>query len=416
MFRRAISQPMKDGDDIGLTRLRAAMSFIALRRSKAKAGIKLAEKVVQLRSITFPDDGHGKVYEAMFGTFRLVLQSLIDNVEENTVMKNYSSVFEKILRLRQACCSATLIPEKRRRIALDMWKDLQQRKVGEKLSKEEGLALLEKLKGAFTQEEDDENDLPECAVCLMEMEQQDCCILKTCNHVFCRLCIGSVLKISNRLCPLCRKPFAESDMIDKDNATIAATQCDQVMNTSDNNINTPPKVLALLDAIKEMDYDEKGVIFSQFTSFLDIIEKALRDTGHKCVRIDGSMSPQKRSESVTAFSSDKVDSPKFIICSLHAAGTGINLTRGNWAFMMDCWWNESVESQAMDRIHRIGQTRNVKVVRYVMKDTIEERMVDLQNAKSLQAKGTVEKLNAEEKRKARLDQLKGLLLLSEENK
>jgi SNF2 family DNA or RNA helicase len=68
----------------------------------------------------------------------------------------------------------------------------------------------------------------------------------------------------------------------------------------------------------------------------------------------------------------------------------------------------------VDRVHRIGQTRNVRVVRFVIKDSLEERIVNLQEAKNLQAKGAVQKLKAEEKRKARLGDLKGLLMLDDE--
>ena len=123
------------------------------------------------------------------------------------------------------------------------------------------------------------------------------------------------------------------------------------------------------------------------------------------------MNSRKRIEAVSSLNSDAEDSPRFILCSLHAAGVGINLTRANWAFMLDVWWNSSVENQAMDRIHRLDQTRKVNVIRFVMKDSIEERIVALQQAKDLQAKGALEKLKPEEKRKARVSDLKGLLLL-----
>mmetsp|Transcript_12803 Transcript_12803/g.15672 ORF Transcript_12803/g.15672 Transcript_12803/m.15672 type:complete len:1060 (+) Transcript_12803:80-3259(+) len=417
IFRRSISQPLKEGNDIGLTRLRTAVSYVALRRSKAKTEIQLVEKEVQLRSISFPEnDVHKQTYDALFGSCRLAIQAVLQNDggdSDETGFKNYSSLFEKLLRMRQSCCSAALVPEYRRKIALTMWKDLQKNDTGKKLSKEEGLKLLEKLKGTFTQAE---NELPECAVCLMEMEEQDSRILRKCGHVFCNICIEQVLKVSNQKCPMCREPFTKGDMINKSvavKATLPSSGSDIVSDDSNTDLRTPPKVLALLEAIKTMKSDEKAVIFSQFTSFLDVIGGALKDSGHSYCRIDGSMTVVKRIESISAFSAD--DGPRLILCSLHAAGTGINLTRGNHAFMMDCWWNDSVENQAMDRIHRIGQTRKVTVVRFVMQDSVEERMVALQEAKSMQAKGAMEKLSAEEKRKARLDQLRGLLLLAEED-
>ena len=80
--------------------------------------------------------------------------------------------------------------------------------------------------------------------------------------------------------------------------------------------------------------------------------------------------------------------------------------------MMDTWWNKAVESQAFDRVHRIGQRRKVRVVRFVAADSIESRMVELQEAKAAMGKGAFENLSGEEKRRARMADLKKLLDLS----
>mmetsp|Transcript_6605 Transcript_6605/g.13448 ORF Transcript_6605/g.13448 Transcript_6605/m.13448 type:complete len:129 (+) Transcript_6605:1259-1645(+) len=124
------------------------------------------------------------------------------------------------------------------------------------------------------------------------------------------------------------------------------------------------------------------------------------------------MNADQRLKAMKAFNGE--GGPCLILCSLHAAGTGINLTRGNVVFMMDCWWNSSVESQAQDRVHRIGQTRNVRVLRFVMKDSIESRMVKIQESKSAQAKGAFGKLSDKEKRVSRLQDLRKLLELPNE--
>lgn len=139
----------------------------------------------------------------------------------------------------------------------------------------------------------------------------------------------------------------------------------------------------------------------------------MTEAGHSFVRIDGSVSAQKRIVCISQFNADGPDTPRFILCSLLASGTGINLTRGNYAFMMDLWWNEAVENQAMDRIHRINQTRKVTVMRFVMKDSIEERIVQLQQKKGMQAKGVLSKLKGDEKRKALLGDVRGLLEIDE---
>jgi SWI/SNF-related matrix-associated actin-dependent regulator of chromatin subfamily A3 len=110
-----------------------------------------------------------------------------------------------------------------------------------------------------------------------------------------------------------------------------------------------PKFKALHQAICEMNSDEKGVIFSQFTKVLDLLEPFLQSFGHSYVRLDGSMSLLQRNKSIQEFNAE-IGGPRLILCSLRAAGTGITLTRGNHCFMMDPWWNSGVEQQAMDRV------------------------------------------------------------------
>ena len=96
IFRRAITQPMKDGNDVGLSRLRTTMAHVALRRSKKLSQIQLSEKEVQLRSIVFPKDINKKVYDALFGTIRMAFLAVLLEGEQK-VMTNYTSIFEKLL-------------------------------------------------------------------------------------------------------------------------------------------------------------------------------------------------------------------------------------------------------------------------------------------------------------------------------
>ena len=105
-----------------------------------------------------------------------------------------------------------------------------------------------------------------------------------------------------------------------------------------------PKELAVLDEISKMKEDEKAVLFSQWTSMLDIVQGLLERNGFAWARIDGTMSADERIKAMKAFESDEEGSPRFILCSLRACGTGISLTRGNVCLLLDCWWNFAVEA------------------------------------------------------------------------
>ena len=123
----------------------------------------------------------------------------------------------------------------------------------------------------------------------------------------------------------------------------------------------------------------KVLLFSQFTSMLAEIEKALQKEGLNYYLLEGSTPKQKRAMMVQQFQQDDV--PLFLI-SLKAGGTGLNLTAADVVIHYDPWWNTAVENQASDRAHRIGQKNVVSVYKLIMKDTIEERIIELQKEKN----------------------------------
>lgn len=133
----------------------------------------------------------------------------------------------------------------------------------------------------------------------------------------------------------------------------------------------------------------KCVVFSEFTSHLDLIEKALSDNDHKFVRIDGTMTLANRRRVLDALNNDP--NTTILLASIKAAGQGLNLTAASRAIIMEPMWNPAAEMQAVDRIYRIGQERNVVVKRYRMLESIEDKIVQLQNKKQELAKLSMEK-------------------------
>ena len=120
------------------------------------------------------------------------------------------------------------------------------------------------------------------------------------------------------------------------------------------------------------------LIFSQFTSILEIIAAGLKERGIGFYRLEGSTTLEERRDRVESFNRGGND---IFLISLKAGGTGLNLTGADTVIHFDPWWNPAVEEQAEDRAYRIGQEKNVQVIRLITRGTIEEKIYELQKRK-----------------------------------
>ena len=147
----------------------------------------------------------------------------------------------------------------------------------------------------------------------------------------------------------------------------------------ENYLGESAKRQALKGLIRQaLDGGHRILLFSQFTSMLALLEQDLKEEGISYYLLTGSTPKENRIQMVHAFNEGAV--PIFLI-SLKAGGTGLNLTGADVVIHYDPWWNVAAQNQATDRAHRIGQTRQVTVYRLIIKDTIEERILELQNTK-----------------------------------
>ena len=138
------------------------------------------------------------------------------------------------------------------------------------------------------------------------------------------------------------------------------------------------KVEVLLEHLSEViEEGHKALVYSQFTSFLKIVRKRLDKEGLTYEYLDGKT--RDRQARVERFQGDAA-CPLFVI-SLKAGGLGLNLTAAGYVFLLDPWWNPAVEAQAVDRVHRIGQTQHVFAYRLIARDTVEEKVLELQKTK-----------------------------------
>ena len=139
------------------------------------------------------------------------------------------------------------------------------------------------------------------------------------------------------------------------------------------------KTVELLQSIHDNDPTEKTLIFSQFTSLLDLLEVPLSDRNFRYQRYDGSMRMDDRAEAVNKFM-DEADE-KIMLISLKAGNAGLNLNKASQVIILDPFWNPFIEDQAVDRAHRMPQEREVYVHRLLVPETVEDRICALQDKK-----------------------------------
>ncbi|KAL1629932.1 hypothetical protein SLS54_000790 [Diplodia seriata] len=148
------------------------------------------------------------------------------------------------------------------------------------------------------------------------------------------------------------------------------------------------KILRLLDILDKETPDHKVIVFSQFTSMLDLIEPFLRKAGHRFTRYDGSMRNDLREASLSKLRNDR--GTRVLLCSLKCGSLGLNLTAASRVVILEPFWNPFVEEQAIDRVHRLNQTVDVVVYKLTIQKTVEERILDLQEAKRKLAEAAIE--------------------------
>lgn len=234
-----------------------------------------------------------------------------------------------------------------------------------------------------------------CNICDEVAEEA---IRSQCKHDFCRACAKNYLSSveendGDADCPRCHIPLA----IDLDQPEIEQDEENVKQNSIINRINmqnwtSSTKIEMLvyeLYKLRSKKQTLKSIVFSQFTSMLQLIEWRLRRAGFNTVMLDGSMTPIQRQKSIEHFMSNP-DCEVFLV-SLKAGGVALNLTEASRVFIVDPWWNPAAEWQSADRCHRIGQKRPCVITRLVIEDSVESRIVMLQEKKANMINGTINK-------------------------
>jgi len=228
-----------------------------------------------------------------------------------------------------------------------------------------------------------------CCICDEPAEEA---IRSRCRHDFCRVCAKSYINSQDQPdCPRCHIPLSidlEQPEIEQDEAMVKKSSI--INRIRMENWTSSSKIELLVHALHKLRSDNashKSIIFSQFTSMLQLIEWRLRRAGITTVMLDGSMTPAQRQASINHFMTD-VNVECFLV-SLKAGGVALNLTEASRVFIVDPWWNPAAEWQSADRCHRIGQTRPCTITRLCIEDSVESRIVALQEKKASMINSTI---------------------------
>ena len=416
-FLQYIVLPFKNADPEIVPKLRVLVDTITLRRLKDK--IHLPGRSDEIIRLNFTTEEQ-RIYDLFAKNAQDRVQVLTGQGRDRILGgKTYIHILQSILRLRLICAH------------------------GKELLSEDDFSLLQGMTAdaPIDIDSDDDNDKPalqeakayelldlmketnndNCVKCSRKLGANDAADIESerqedvlghmtpCYHIYCPLCVtffrdnvSGISYNSNAYghCPVCsshvkfscvelRRTRADVEHEPQPQAKSAATKAATGKVMPDERYSGPhTKTRALVEdllaseAESEKHPDQppfKSVVFSGWTSHLDLIQIALDHAGITYTRLDGKMTRIARTNAMDAFRDD----PKVhvILVSIMAGGLGLNLTAANNVYVMEPQYNPAAEAQAVDRVHRLGQKRPVRTIRYIMRDSFEEKMLELQEKK-----------------------------------
>lgn len=420
-FYHTIKVPISRNSVTGYKKLQAVLRAIMLRRTKGtlidgEPIVKLPPKTIRLTKVDFSTEERD-FYTQLEADSRKQFKAY---AAAGTVKQNYANILLMLLRLRQACDHPLLV----KGYNIDsVGKDSTE--MASKLPKDMLMNLLNCL----------ETSLAICRVCDDPPENP---VVTMCGHVFCYQCVSEYLTGDDNMCPAlgCKEQVAAdvvfskttlrkciSDDLDGGSTSSGISEKSQVVHSE----YSSSKIRAVLEILQNnckaststseqgvsfgcngsslhsedecieiCDSDAnttknaspcpnpteepvKTIVFSQWTGMLDLVEMSLNQACVQYRRLDGTMTLVSRDRAVKDFNSD----PEItvMLMSLKAGNLGLNMVAACHVILLDLWWNPTTEDQAVDRAHRIGQTRPVTVSRITIKDTVEDRILALQEEK-----------------------------------
>ncbi|XP_042453098.1 helicase-like transcription factor CHR28 isoform X2 [Zingiber officinale] len=393
-FCASIKHPISRNASSGYKKLQAVLKTVLLRRTKGtiidgEPILKLPPKSICLKKVEFSHEER-EFYLKLEADSR---QQFKEFAAMGTLKQNYASILMLLLRLRQACDHPLLVKgfhtDTIGKDSLDMARQLPREMLINLRNQLEGLAI--------------------CTICSDPPEDG---VVSMCGHVFCYQCVSERLIGDTCPAPGCKDILGTDCVFSRgtlkscicenfDDETSTSSTFDEQQITHSGYVSS--KIKAALDILTTIasqssssvhdligdsasaqlnlttEVPEKAIVFSQWTSMLDLLELSLNENLIQYRRLDGTMTLVSRDKAVKDFNTDP--EVTVMLMSLKAGSLGLNMIAACHVILLDLWWNPSTEDQAIDRAHRIGQTRPVTVSRITVKDTVEDRILALQEEK-----------------------------------
>jgi SNF2 family DNA or RNA helicase len=409
-FAQYIMAPFKMCDPEILPKLRLLVDSITLRRLKDR--IDLPARRDHLVKLDFSPDER-LIYE-IFAKNAIDRVKVITGQREKSLSgKSYVHILQSILRLRLICAHGRdMLSEEDLKVmnglskdsAIDLDSDDEEERPA--LSARQAYDMYSLMK---------ETNADLCLTCLRKIgpsdavddegEPKDEIIghMTPCYHIICNTCIGRYKGEMEDAaqgrpmmnCPICQQyiklfyfPLKQGGVEEQEEDRVRTKDNAKNGKVTEGYSGPHTKVKALvsdlLNSRKESlslpeELPIKSVVFSSWTTYLDLIQVALDENAIPFCRLDGKMTRNARSLAMENFRNDP--NILVILVSITAGGLGLNLTTANKVYVMEPQYNPAAEAQAVDRVHRLGQKREVETIRYIMKDSFEEKMLELQEKK-----------------------------------
>jgi SNF2 family DNA or RNA helicase len=456
-FTKFFLTPFKQADPTIMPKFRLLIDSVTIRRTKDR--IDLPERIDQIVRLDF-SGSEKKIYQFFVNDSARRMKAVTTGSKVGG--KGYAHVLKSIMRMRLICAHGeSLLSEEDIKLlegitpgtAIDISDDddADDKPI---LSQKQAFEMLQLLR---------DSDLDRCPKCTKKIGERDLDDenyeirgntntighMSPCYHIYCPDCfpkhvaeITPLVDETNHMkCPDCdefvRNVYFElkQSELDEDEQAKARVRANPKLAKQLGFYHGPhTKTKALISSLQSFEawsaenYEEPpikryvnssivgilsfqliqtSVIFSGWTSHLDLIQIALEAANFKYVRLDGSMARKQRAASLDAFREDP--SICIILVSIGAGGLGLNLTTASKVFMMEPQFNPQAEAQAVDRVHRLGQKREVTIHRYIMRGSFEEKVLALQKKKKDLADLSMnKKLDKHEVQRAKMEELREL--------